>query len=492
MAFTEAEETKIRTMLSAFESGEQVDDLPLSDTDMSGKSIEVFNEKSGTSERMPLVDAVTLAQAPYFERVWNTSVSSPKAAAWGGSLEMGRNLPDILKLGGYLVNNDHSRQKLDPTTHRRLATGQAASLDGSMGHYQWGWGVKWYCAFWKAGGLWHEAVSVTPIPHQYNYVIPVGSLSAHGVACLERDTQTLVSYCNNDVNYRGGQNHSDRDETYRTELGRAVTGMTCEAMRAAARRNGTGWLCGTMRHAAAVKILFEVIFGTRNIQDTFNPLRDSDGLYQGGLGAGVTNWTSSGWNSFNGRNPFLPTDIGVELGDSCGVVDYEVKDADDNTVFTTHVPVFFGLKNPFGYLWHHQDDEFGRVNEDTSITHLVAPSIYGTWTIGNETGMIAYSTSPTQGEGYIKEMSYDHLEIFPTMLGATASTYHCDYFWNTSGATSGFRLVLRGCPAIDGDSAGSGAVNVHNEVSSSHANIGSPLCEAVEEWSLTPVYAPAA
>ena len=145
MAFTEAEETKIRTMLSAFESGEQVDDLPLSDTDMSGKSIEVFNEKSGTSERMPLVDAVTLAQAPYFERVWNTSVSSPKAAAWGGSLEMGRNLPDILKLGGYLVNNDHSRQKLDPTTHRRLATGQAASLDGSMGHYQWGWGEVVLC-----------------------------------------------------------------------------------------------------------------------------------------------------------------------------------------------------------------------------------------------------------------------------------------------------------------------------------------------------------
>ncbi len=490
MAFTEAEETKLRTIITAFDEGQQVDDLPRGTSDVSDKSIEVFNSKTGQSEQMPLKEAVDMANAPYFERVWNTAVATPLAAAWGGSLSMGQNLPDILKLGTYLVKNDHSRRKLDPTNHYRFANGETARLDGSMGHYQWGWGIKWYYACWLAGGLFHQAISPTPIPRQYNYEIPVGSMSAHGFASLERDTNTLVSYINNDANYRGGGNNSAWDGTYRTLCGKAVTNMTCEAMRAAARRNGTGWLCGTMRHSTAVKILFEVIFGTRDIQATYNPNRDSDGLYQGGLGSGVTTW-SGAWNTYNGYNPFLPTDVGIELGDSCGVVNYEVKDEGGNTIYTAPVPVFFGLKNAFGYLWRHEDDEFAKANADSSMIHLVAPSIYGTWTIGVETGMVAYSTMPA-GNFYIKSVSYDHLENWPTQSGGSASTYHCDHCWNGSGITSGFRLVLRGCNAYHGAAAGSSDVSVYDAVSSARVNIGSPLCEAEEEWSLDPVYAAAA
>lgn len=121
------------------------------------------------------------------------------------------------------------------------------------------------------------------------------------------------------------------------------------------------------------------------------------------------------------------------------------------------------------------DDEFVRCNADTSVTHLVAPSIYGTWTIGNETGMTAYSTSPTKGEGYIKTLSYDNLENFPTQTGGSASTYHCDYFWNNSNATSGFRLCLRGCNANNGAQSGPAALNVNNAVSDANVNWGSPL-----------------
>ena len=490
MAFTESEEAGLRQLLEAYNLGQQVDDLPLGNSDVQDKSIEVFNNKTGESEQMPLSEAVRMANSPYFERIWVVSNGTPKAATWGGSLSMGQNLPDILKLGAYLVKNDHSRRKLDPTNHYRFTTGEPAKLDGSMGHYQWGWGVKWYFACWQAGGLFHEAVSLTPIPGQDNYVIPVGSLSAHGFACLERDTQTLVSYINESTNYRGGTNQSGWDDTYRTLCGKAVTGMTCEAMRAAARRNGAGWLCGTMRHGAVVKILFEVIFGTRDIQTAFNPNRDSDGLRQGGLGSGVSNWNGTAWGNYNSYNPFLPTSVGIELGDSCGVVNYEVKDGDDNVIYTAPVPVFFGLKNAFAYLWRHQDDEFVECNEDGTRTHLVAPSIYGSWTIGNKTGMVEYSRSPAS-EGWIKTVSYDHLEIFPTQVGGSASTYHCDYFWKDT-ATSGFRLVLRGCYAYGGSNAGSVDVSVNTGVSGSYAYIGSPLCEAEEEWPVEPVYAQAA
>jgi hypothetical protein len=477
-------------LLDAYDEGQQVDDLPLSDTNVLDKDIEVFDRKTGTSGRMGLQEAVRQSNAPWCGRVWNEANATSKAATWVGSLEMLQTLQDQLELGCYLVKNDHSRRKLDSSDHYMFAIGEKAKLDGSMGHYQWGWGKVFYYSVWRAGSLFYEVISLSPIPGHYNYKIPIGSMSASGFACIDRETTTLISCINDDPRYRGGDNNSSYDDTYRTLCGRAVSNSNIETFRAAARRNGSGWLCSTMRHNMVVKLLFEIIFGTRNMQDAYNPEKDSDGLYQGGLGMGVTEFGS--WGSYNGYRPFLPSSVGVELGDACGVVDYDIKDADDNVVHTTHVPVFFGLKNAIGYLWRMQDDEFVKVNEDTSVTHLVAPSIYGTWTIGDETGMVAYSTSPTKCEGWVKTVSYDNLENFPTQVGASASTYHGSYLWNTSGATSGFRLVLRCCVADDGSPAGSSAVTVDNVVSSASVSFGVLLCEAAEDWPVEPTYAAAA
>ena len=489
MSLTSDEEAKVRIIISAFDGGQQVDDLPLATSSIQDKELEVFDKKTGASGRMAVRDAVNMANAPYFARYWDTSLSTPKSSGWEGSLDFGRRLPEELELGGYLVKNDHSRRKLDPTNHNRFATGEAARLDGSMGHYQWGWGKPFYISVWTEGTKEYKAISLSPIPGKYNYRIPVGSMSAMGHAVMERSTSTLVSYINEDPDYRGGDNQSSYDGTYRSLLGKAVTSITTETARAAARKNGVGWMCGTMRHSFIVAVLFEIIFGTKNMQATYNSAKDADGLYQGGLGTGVTTLGSAAWSNLNGYRPFLPTSIGVEIGDACGVVNHNVIGQDGSVIYTAPVPVFFGLKNPHGYLWRLQDDEFCQVNEDTSMTHLVAPSIYGTWTCGVATGMVAKSKSPTQGEGYIKKISYDNLELFPTQIGASESTYHCDYFWNTSGATSGFRLVLRGCCANYGGRSGPFVVSVNYAVTDSFVSLGSPLCEAAEEWPLDPVYA---
>ncbi len=492
MAFTTDEESRLRTMLAAFEEGQQIDDLDLSSGEIQDKEIEVFDKTTGASGRMAVRDAVNMANSPYFARYWNLDNSTPTAAGWSGSLEFGRKLPDELMLGCYLVKNNHERRKLDPTNHYRFDNGETAKLDGSMGHYQWGWGKKFYIAFWTEGRNFFEGISLVPIPGKYNYCIPIGSMSAAGHACMDRETDTLVSYVNEDARYRGGDNQSSYDGTYKTLLGRAVTAITTEKARASARKNGTGWLAGTMRHSAVLKVLFDVIFGTHDIQAAYNPNKDADGLCQGGLGSGVTGFSWTNWNNLNGIRPFLPTSVGIELGDSCGVSNYDVIGSDGSVVYTAPVSVFFGLKNPHGYLWRLQDDEFGKVNADTTVTHLVAPSIYGEWTCGVETGMVALSTSPAQGEGYIKKLSYDNLEMFPTQIGGSASTYEADYFWNTSGVTSGFRLVLRGCNANGGSESGLSDVSVCYAVSSSSVSIGALLCEAVEEWPVVPELAPVA
>ena len=134
------------------------------------------------------------------------------------------------------------------------------------------------------------------------------------------------------------------------------------------------------------------------------------------------------------------------------------------------------------------DDEQVQCNADTSVTHLVAPSIYGTWTLGSADGMIAYSKSITNGEGFVKELCMDHLENFPTSVGATESTYWTSYFWNTSGQNSGFRCCLRGANAFHGGQCGLSTLHVDNAVSVSFAYYGAALCEAASEWSVEPTY----
>ena len=106
--------------------------------------------------------------------------------------------------------------------------------------------------------------------------------------------------------------------------------------------------------------------------------------------------------------------------------------------------------------------------------------------------MKAMSKSPAKGEGYIKTLSMDHLENFPTQIGATDSTYWTSYLWNTSGATSGFRVCCRGGHAHFGGGCGLSALNVGYDVSISYVGYGAALCEAASEWSLEPVYYEAA
>ncbi len=136
----------------------------------------------------------------------------------------------------------------------------------------------------------YEQIGIKPIPGEFNYEIPIGSLSAAGFAAIERSTGRLVSYINNGADYRGGDNNSSYDGTNKTLLGRPATNLTTEQFRAAARKNGKGWLSTTMRHTSIVAILFGVIFGTHYDQDAVNTAKDSNGLYQGGLGAGTSNF----------------------------------------------------------------------------------------------------------------------------------------------------------------------------------------------------------
>ena len=86
----------------------------------------------------------------------------------------------------------------------------------------------------------------------------------------------------------------------------------------------------------------------------------------------------------------------------------------------------------------------------------------------------------------------EHLENFATAVGGSETTYWTSYFWNTSKATSGFRLCLRGCSADYGGQCGSSALYVDDDVSDAYGYFGAALCEAASEWSVEPEYYAAA
>ena len=131
------------------------------------------------------------SKIPYCGCRWRKDNSSPEGEPIG-DLQMLAQLPSILGLGGYLVQNDHSRRKLAADSHFKFANGGVAKLDGSMGHYQWGTGIPFYYAQWEDDVFDYEAVCMAPMSGRWNYKIPVFSIACSGASALDRTNNILV------------------------------------------------------------------------------------------------------------------------------------------------------------------------------------------------------------------------------------------------------------------------------------------------------------
>ena len=444
---------------------------------------------SKSGQKFGFVPVSFVTNEGYACRRWDMTKSSPVGEAVG-NIDALRNLPSRLGLGCYLVDKNHGRRKLDPTNHYKFATGETAKLDGSMGDYMWGWGTKWYYAWWVEGNYFYEAADLKPIPGRMNYTIPVASTSALGVSVVDRENNELVSVISDAAKYRGGNNDSSKDGAYNTQLGRAATNLDAATFGSYARKKGEGWEAYWYAHSAVIGILFRIIFGTRNVQAAYSANKDANGLYQGGFGAGVTTVSGDKWSSDFGYYPFLPTSVGVELADGCGLSTYTVKGGNNSTFATVSVPVFFGLKNFYGYLSRLGRGELINKVAGGAGDMYVVPKLYSTYNMGSLAGLVKVATLPaTANSGWesIQEISMQNLCHCPTVTGgsATESTFYCDGMYNDN-ALSGLRVPIRGGHAHSAGLAGLECLHASHGVSSAHASYGSPLCEAAEDWDTTP------
>ena len=445
-----------------------------------------FNKKA---KKVGWMNASHITKGGYACRRWNMNHSSPVGEAVG-NIEYLRNLPALLGLGCYLVDKNHGRRKLDPTNHYKFATGEVAKLDGSMGDYMWGWNTKFYYAWWVEGYYYYEAASLNPIPGKLNYLIPVASVSAIGPATIDRTNMELVSVINITAQYRGGDNNASFDGAFNTQLGRAACKFTAAQAGEYARKKGEGWEAGWYAHHAIISALFRIIFGTRNMQDAVNPNKDSNGLYQGGLGAGASD-LGSWWSGEDGYNlyPCIPTDAAVDMADGCGekVIKVKIK---EGTTKDVKIPVFFGLKNFFAYMYHWERGVLISKKAGGGGDVYVTPKLYSSYSISSLAGMTKVSEIPaakvaSQWE-YVSQLSMQHLCHKPTVTAGTASTFYADGFYNDN-AVSGLRVPLVSANGDNGSICGPEYVNANCDGSWSSAGYGVLLCEAAENWDTTPI-----
>ena len=466
MALTSEQEAKVLQIIEAFDNGKRLNELPeIGSVNPLDLIIEVMDTDGGTKQ------AKLATMLPYLEEQcaygieWDTAVLS-SACTRIGSTSLHKSLPIQNRMRGCLLNNaGNVVEYLNPQNWK------AHTLDGSRGQVM----VeipKHYRKFETEGTTRRCKISEYPLPGYH--AVPKMYISAYE-ASIERSTGKLCSVVNIGADYRGGNNQSDWDGTYRSVLGRPVTVKSRTQFRSAARlRNASAtseWNCLDYNAYKAVFWLYYVEYSNRNSQLAFNAQKDANGYAQGGLGNGVT--TVSDWNGFNGYYPFIPCGYTDDLGNASGEVAYYT------VIQTVYANRYRGIENPFGHIWKWTDGINIQIasEADGGLSKVFVADVPANY---NDSNYDNYTQRGLEARtsAYVKELVFGEFgDIIPSVVGGGSTTYWADYHYTAIPASGvSLRGVLFGGAAVYGAYAGFGCADSTNAPSYTTAYLGSRLC----------------
>ena len=175
---------------------------------------------------------------------------------------------------------------------------------------------------------------------------------------------SAVSIVNTHDYCRGGNNRSDYDtylntDRFRTHLGKPRTCISRPTMRTYCKNSG-GRMLDYNSYKNIMYWLYVIEYANFNCQEAFNAELTPEGYKQGGLGDGITTWTTSAWHQYNSECPLTPCGYGDTLGNGTGVIDLVIpatKLSNSNTLAskTFSMPRWRGFDNPFGDIWTNLD-----------------------------------------------------------------------------------------------------------------------------------------
>lgn len=400
---------------------------------------------------------------------WDTASSSPDGVRVG-NLQLHRELPVQSKMRRCLLDRDGGvKEYLD----------NELSWGGSYLDYAVMTEIPehWYKLYFN-GTKFRMMLSEIPLPgykHVDKFYISTYEARMYrtdNLLCSAAGASKLSDP--NSINFRGGDNTAEWDDTYRSLLGCPVTNLTRDQFRQAARKRGSGWEMYTYGAHKTLFWLFAVEYATLNSQKPFNAQKDANGFSQGGLGLGPTQMTD--WANFNNANPLIPCGYTNEFGNSSGEKAYVVKNSSDGTHATLMANRYHGIENPFGHIWKYTDGANIQVTTgDTGLSILWTtddPSNFSdtSYTGYDKKGNICRTNS------YAKKMLLgEDGDIVATEVGGSSSTYWCDYYATNTSANR-MQVIQVGGNADSETSAGLVYVSAGDPPSGAYRRVGSRLC----------------
>lgn len=335
-----------------------------------------------------------------------------------GNLDLHRSLPIQSKMRGCLLDDDGNVVEYLPENDWTTAT-----RDGSKGQVMVE--IPMHYRKFETKGTKH-IVRLSEYPLSGYHQVPKMYVSAYE-ASIERSSGKLCSVVNNNVNYRGGDNISSWDNTYRSLLGRPVTKLSITSFRSAAlKRNttNTSWNCYLYQVHKALFWLYVIEYATFNSQLPYTSELTVNGFRQGGLDTGVSNITN--WNEFNNNNPLIPCGHTDTLGNNTGIVAYTIYKEDNSIFKTVNVPRYRGIENLFGHIWKFAD---GINTINTNIDGNIISKVFICEDL-LKLNDYKYVGDKINSDGYIKEIIFGEKgEIVPSLIGNNSNEYFCDYHY---------------------------------------------------------------
>lgn len=400
---------------------------------------------------------------------WDTASSSPDGVRVG-NMQLHRELPIQSKMRRCLLDRDGGvKEYLD----NELSWGGSYLDYAVMTEMP----EHWYKLYFN-GTKFRMMLSEIPLPgykHVDKFYISTYEARMYrtdNLLCSAAGASKLSDP--NSINFRGGDNTAEWDDTYRSLLGCPVTNLTRDQFRQAARKRGSGWEMYTYGAHKTLFWLFAVEYATLNSQKSFNVQKDANGFSQGGLGLGPTQMTD--WANFNNANPLIPCGYTNEFGNGSGEKAYVVKNASDGTHATLMANRYRGIENPFGHIWKYTDGANIQVTTgDNGLSIL--------WTTDgpsnfSDSSYVGYDKKGNicRTDGFAKKMLLgEDGDIVTTEIGGSSSTYWCDYYATNTSANR-MQVIQVGGNADSETSAGLAYVSAGDPPSGAYRRVGSRLC----------------
>lgn len=357
-----------------------------------------------------------------------------------GNPDLHRDLPIHNLMRGCLLNDNGDIVEYLPENDWTTAT-----RDGSKGqvmvhipaHYR-----KFYTK--DEGNIIGVRISLYPI-EGYHYV-PDMFISAYEAA-LDRVNNKLCSVVNDSPEFRGGNNQSAWDNTYKSLLGRPCTQINRIEFQTYARNRGNVyWNEYLYQCHQTLCWLYVIEYANFNCQLPYNGQLTSNGYHQGGLGIGVTDLISTEWNNFNSYYPFIPCGYTDSLGNKTGAIDYTLYNEDRTILKTMSVPRYRGIENPFGHIWKLLEGVNVIISADVANGGNGLSKIYVCDDLSNfsDTSVddYTYIGNLARNDGNIKTLVFgENGCIFPLSIGGT-STYPIGDYIHTTIPSSGEELII--------------------------------------------------